>query len=133
MRERRRHHRRIADASGLEDGHTLDARVVNRGVDRAERPLARWRRRRAGGDQALSVSKRHRRLKRQMLGLYANHDENIYGTGDFVHAAGASRGALAMPQSPSPTMFAATDSYAERGADTLALVARLLIGWLFLD
>jgi putative oxidoreductase len=30
-------------------------------------------------------------------------------------------------------MFAATDSYAERGADTLALVARLLIGWLFLD
>ena len=38
-----------------------------------------------------------------------------------------------MPQSPSPTMFAATDSYAERGADTFALVARLLIGWLFLD
>jgi putative oxidoreductase len=30
-------------------------------------------------------------------------------------------------------MFSATDSYAERSADTLTLVARLLIGWLFLD
>jgi putative oxidoreductase len=38
-----------------------------------------------------------------------------------------------MPHSPSPTIFAATDSYADRGADTLALVARLFIGWLFLD
>jgi putative oxidoreductase len=38
-----------------------------------------------------------------------------------------------MAQSPSPAMFAATDSYAEHSADTLALVARLLIGWLFLD
>ena len=38
-----------------------------------------------------------------------------------------------MPQSPSPTMFAATDAYADRSADALALVARLLIGWLFLD
>ena len=38
-----------------------------------------------------------------------------------------------MSQSPSPLMFSATDSYAERGADTLALAARLLIGWLFLD
>jgi putative oxidoreductase len=38
-----------------------------------------------------------------------------------------------MPQSPSPNMFAATDAYADRGGDALALVARLLIGWLFLD
>jgi putative oxidoreductase len=38
-----------------------------------------------------------------------------------------------MAQSPSPAMFAATDSYAEHSAHTLALVARLLIGWLFLD
>ena len=38
-----------------------------------------------------------------------------------------------MPQSPSPAMFAATDTYANRGGDALALVARLLIGWLFLD
>jgi putative oxidoreductase len=38
-----------------------------------------------------------------------------------------------MTQSPSPTIFAATDTYANNGGDTLALVARLLIGWLFLD
>jgi putative oxidoreductase len=38
-----------------------------------------------------------------------------------------------MPQSPSPTMFAATDIYADRSGDALALIARLLIGWLFLD
>jgi putative oxidoreductase len=38
-----------------------------------------------------------------------------------------------MTQSPSPTAFSATDAYAESGADTLALAARLLIGWLFLD
>lgn len=38
-----------------------------------------------------------------------------------------------MPQSSSPSMFGATDIHAERGADALALVARLLIGWLFLD
>lgn len=38
-----------------------------------------------------------------------------------------------MAQSPSPTMFSATDAHAERSADALALVARLLIGWLFLD
>ena len=38
-----------------------------------------------------------------------------------------------MTQSPSPTIFAATDAYANRGGDALALVARLLIGWLFLD
>lgn len=38
-----------------------------------------------------------------------------------------------MTQSPSPTAFSATDGYAESGADTLALAARLLIGWLFLD
>ncbi len=38
-----------------------------------------------------------------------------------------------MPQSPSPTMFAATDAYSNRGGDALVLVARLLIGWLFLD
>ena len=38
-----------------------------------------------------------------------------------------------MAQSASPSMFAATDSYADSGADTLTLVARLLIGWLFLD
>ena len=38
-----------------------------------------------------------------------------------------------MLQSPSPTMFAATDAYADRGSDALVLVARLLIGWLFLD
>ena len=30
-------------------------------------------------------------------------------------------------------MFAATDAYADRGGDALALFARLLIGWLFLD
>jgi putative oxidoreductase len=30
-------------------------------------------------------------------------------------------------------MFAATDIYADRSGDALALVARLLIGWLFLD
>jgi putative oxidoreductase len=52
-----------------------------------------------------------------------------YHTDETTH-----RGAFAMSQSsPSPTMFSATDSFAERGADTLALVARLLIGWLFLD
>jgi putative oxidoreductase len=28
-------------------------------------------------------------------------------------------------------MFAATDAYADRGADVLALIARLSIGWLF--
>lgn len=33
----------------------------------------------------------------------------------------------------SPSMFSATDTYADKGADALALVARLLIGWLFLD
>ena len=38
-----------------------------------------------------------------------------------------------MTQSSSPSMFAATDAYADRGRDTLALIARLLIGWLFLD
>jgi len=38
-----------------------------------------------------------------------------------------------MTQSPSPTVFSATDAYAESGADTLTLAARLLIGWLFLD
>ena len=38
-----------------------------------------------------------------------------------------------MPQSPSPTMFATTDAYSNRGGDALVLVARLLIGWLFLD
>jgi putative oxidoreductase len=38
-----------------------------------------------------------------------------------------------MSESPSPTMFSATDAYAERSADAVALVARLLIGWLFLD
>ena len=38
-----------------------------------------------------------------------------------------------MTQSPSPMAFSATDSCAERGADALALAARLLIGWLFLD
>lgn len=38
-----------------------------------------------------------------------------------------------MTQSPSPAAFSATDGYAESGADTLALAARLLIGWLFLD
>jgi putative oxidoreductase len=38
-----------------------------------------------------------------------------------------------MPQSPSPPIFAATDAYADHSADTLALIARLLIGWLFLD
>lgn len=30
-------------------------------------------------------------------------------------------------------MFAATDAYSNRGGDALVLVARLLIGWLFLD
>jgi putative oxidoreductase len=30
-------------------------------------------------------------------------------------------------------MFAATDAYADKGADALTLIARLLIGWLFLD
>lgn len=30
-------------------------------------------------------------------------------------------------------MFSATDAYAEKGADSLALIARVLIGWLFLD
>jgi putative oxidoreductase len=38
-----------------------------------------------------------------------------------------------MTQSPSPTIFAASDNYANRGGDALALVARLLIGWLFFD
>ena len=38
-----------------------------------------------------------------------------------------------MPQSPSPNIFAATDAYVDHSADTLALVARLLIGWLFFD
>jgi putative oxidoreductase len=38
-----------------------------------------------------------------------------------------------MTQSPSPSMFAATDAYADKSVDTLSLIARLLIGWLFLD
>ena len=37
-----------------------------------------------------------------------------------------------MANEPSPPMFAATDGIAARSSDALILVARLLIGWLFL-
>ena len=37
-----------------------------------------------------------------------------------------------MANEPSPSMFAATDGIAARSSDALILIARLLIGWLFL-